>query len=80
MRGDVGRVSQCTWVGVLADVEVLARSLLPHVRGDVTDTSVYGCVCLCLQTSKYWRARFFLLPCNSKATKRIIDGADRYSS
>ena len=26
---------------------------------------------------KYWRARFFLLPSNNPATKKIIDGSDR---
>ncbi|XP_056008596.1 GATOR complex protein DEPDC5-like isoform X2 [Ostrea edulis] len=30
-----------------------------------------------LDPLKYWRARFFLLPCNNPATKKIIEGNDR---
>ncbi|KAK3094846.1 hypothetical protein FSP39_006992 [Pinctada imbricata] len=30
-----------------------------------------------LQSLKFWRSRFFLLPCNNPATKKIIDGHDR---
>lgn len=30
-----------------------------------------------IESLKYWRSRFFLLPCNNTATKKIIEGNDR---
>ena len=30
-----------------------------------------------LQSLKFWRSRFFLLPCNNLATKKIIEGSPR---
>lgn len=63
---DVTSVVSCA-VAVTTNAHYSTSSLI------LTDLSVVDL----FQTMKYWRARFFLLPINSTATKRIMEGSDR---